>query len=441
MAPGMVDTVRHMKEKCSRRQAQVMVIGQGHVGFPLALHIAQSGFRVVGLDKDPCRVASIRDALSPLTKLTDANLVDVLQSGRFEVTCDLERIRDADCIIMCLPTQITGDGAPDITCLMEVATAIASRLVPPALIVLESTSPPGTARNTILPVLERSQHCVGRDFFLAVSPERYDPGNALHRIGSTPRLVGGITRFCQEVATCFYSQFCQEVKAVKTPEIAELAKLLENTFRFVNVGLANEMAMLCDRLDIDVWEVIQAAATKPFGFMPHYPGAGVGGACIPIVPSYLAALAREHDLPMRFISAAQEVNDEMPNFVIEKLSRLLARQGKHLDAATVLVIGTTYKANVPDCRESPAFEVLVQLRLRGAEALYHDPLVPELTLRDGAQLTSELLADSLLERIDAAVLVTPHDDVDYDRIAQMCPVVLDTRNALRDLGRGNVIPL
>jgi UDP-N-acetyl-D-glucosamine dehydrogenase len=417
------------------------IVGLGYVGLPLALAFAEAGNEVVGLDLDAAKLADLAAGRSYIEDVDDAELA--AQAERLSVTADYADLADCEAVIVCVPTPLSSSREPDLSYLRDASAQVAAHLQPGQLIVLESTSYPGTTREELLPALSEGGRTVGEDFYLAFSPERIDPGRSDHTIRTTPKLVGGITPACTEHARDLYAQICDTVEVLSSPETAELAKLLENIFRSVNIALVNEVAQLCDRLDIDVWEVVDAAATKPFGFMPFYPGPGLGGHCIPIDPFYLTWKAREFDHTTRFIELAGEINRAMPARVVEKLAAAIdATHGKGLRNSRILLIGIAYKKNVDDTRESPAFKLLELLEARGANTFFHDPFVAAIPkLREHPEFAGrKSVGLDAIGSYDAVLVVTDHDKVDWARVAQ-ASLVVDTRNALarRSLAPKNLV--
>jgi UDP-N-acetyl-D-glucosamine dehydrogenase len=410
------------------------IIGLGYVGLPLAAEAARGGVRVLGLDVSPPVVEGVNAGRSHIQDLTDEDIGDLVQAGLLEATTDPARLRECDAISICVPTPLSKTGDPDISFVSEATEAVAGALRPGQLVVLESTTYPGTTREVLLPALERGGLQVGKDFFLCFSPERVDPGNQVWTTRNTPKVIGGITEACLERGLAVYRRFIDEVIPVSSPEAAELTKLLENTFRAVNIGLVNEVALMADRLGVDVWEVIDAAATKPFGFMKFTPGPGLGGHCIPIDPHYLSWKMRTLNYKTRFIDLAAEINAEMPMFVIGKVREALNRVKKAVNGSRILVLGVAYKPDIDDIRESPALDILGVLAAEGAEVLFHDPFISAVH-EDGHDWRSSPLTDELLESVDAAVIVTDHSQVDYARVLERAPIVVDTRNATLGLER------
>ena len=422
---------REQAPRDGRPTPEVAVVGMGYVGLPLAVTFAQAGVPVLGLDISTERVRAINAGRSYIEDVPSDELAPLTESGLMRATDSWDAIRWVDAILICLPTPLTGHREPDLSLVLGGAEQLAQRLRPGHLVVLESTTYPGTTRDEIAPVLERSGLKVGADFHLAFSPERVDPGREDWTTRTTPKVVGGMTEACTQRAVELYSRACETVVPVSTPEVAELTKLLENIFRSVNIALVNELAVLCDRMDIDVWEVVGAAATKPFGFMPFRPGPGLGGHCIPIDPFYLTWKAREFDLHTEFIELAGKVNSQMPEFCVNKAARALNSRRKALNGSAVLVVGVAYKPNVNDVRESPALRIIDLLHEEGAEVTYHDPHVSELTSHG---LRSTELTDAVLRSQDLVVIVTDHDGIDWRMIADNGDLVLDLRNVVPDAG-------
>jgi UDP-N-acetyl-D-glucosamine dehydrogenase len=403
------------------------IVGLGYVGLPLAVAFADAGCEVVGVDVDAGRVAALSEGRSPIEDVPDAALQAVLD--RMELTTRAVELHEADAIIVCVPTPLTRNREPDLGPLLAASRALAGVMRRDQVVILESTTFPGTTREHMVPLLEESGLRAGEDFALAFSPERVDPGRTDYTLRNTPRVVGGLTPECTRRAAAIYEQVCDHIVCVSTPEAAELSKLLENIFRSVNIALVNELAMLADRMGIDIWEVVDAAATKPYGFMRFDPGPGMGGHCLPVDPFYLSWKAREYDLSTEFIELAGKVNQRMPYYCLEKAERALNDAGKPVRGSRVLVVGVAYKAGVGDLRESPALKIIDLLCERGAEIAYHDPHVPELADRG---LRSVAL-DGALESSDLAVIVTAHPEVDHGAVVERAPLVLDLRGVTRDL--------
>ena len=417
-------------ERIATRQARVGLIGLGYAGLPLAVAFAEAGFPVVGVDLSAERVSALNAGRSYVGDIPAQRLAPLLEQERFTATSDYDALADVDAVTICVPTPLSKTKAPDVSAIVGAVEALAPRLRPGQLLVLESTSYPGTTEEVLRPVIERHGLTIGEDVFLAFAPERVNPGDTRFGTRNTPKLIGGCTPACRDLAVALYRTIVDEVVAVSSPTVAETAKLLENTFRAVNVALANEMALMCERLGIDVWEVIDAAATKPFGFMPFYPGPGLGGHCIPIVPHYLAWKLKTLGYEARFIALADEVNSERPGHVVNRIADALNDEAKPLRGSRIVVLGVTYKPDVADTRESPPLEVLSLLLAKGADAVYHDPHVPAVEL-DGRRLESVALDERTLGEADCVVVATDHRGYDWDRIAEHSRLLVDTRNATR----------
>lgn len=428
--------------KFAAGRGTIGVVGLGYVGLPLSATFAEGGFDVVGFDVDPGKVVALRSGESYIRHIPAERLQPLLVDapttrGRsFFPTDDFDRLADCDAILICVPTPLTRNREPDLTFVEQTAAAIALRLRPGQLVVLESTTYPGTTDDVVRPILERGGLVAGRDYYLAFSPEREDPNNASFNTKSIPKLVGGVTPACCRVAVAMYGAVLDRVVPVSSAQVAEAAKLLENIYRSVNIALVNELKVLFDRMGLDVWEVIDAAATKPFGFTPFYPGPGLGGHCIPIDPFYLTWKARQYDLTTRFIELAGEINHAMPAFVVQKVADALNERGRSVKGSKILVIGVSYKRDLDDTRESPALRVLDLLSRKGAQIAYHDPYVPSLgrSRRYDFQLQSVPLSPARLAEYDATVITTDHGNVDYSMIVEHSAVVIDTRNATASVG-------
>ena len=414
--------------KAERRQIQFGIVGLGYVGLPLAVELAQAGYRVLGFDLNPDVVEGLNAGRSHVKDVTDAQLQK--QCERFSATTDMSRLSEPDAISICVPTPLSKFKDPDVSFIVAATEAVKRRLRRGQAIILESTTYPGTTREIMLPALESTGLTVGQDFFLAFSPERVDPGNSRYGTRNTPKVVGGITADCRRVAVALYQPAIDTLVPVSTTEAAELVKLLENTFRSVNIGLVNEMAIVCDKLGVDVWEVIEAAATKPFGFMKFLPGPGLGGHCIPIDPHYLAWKMRGLNYKTRFIDLAGELNTEMPMFWVHKVAEALNGQGKAVRGASVLVLGVAYKRDVEDIRESPALDIIRLLEGQGAYVTYFDPHVPRFR-EDGQEFQSVELTPDVVAAADCVMIVTDHTAVDYRMIKRMAKLIVDTRNAIK----------
>jgi len=415
--------------KAERRQILFGIVGLGYVGLPLAVELARAGYRVLGFDVNPDVVEGLNQGRSHVKDVTDAQLQRAMECGRFSATTDMSRLSEPDAISICVPTPLSKFKDPDVSFIVAATEAVKRRLRRGQAIILESTTYPGTTREIMLPALESTGLKVGKDFFLAFSPERVDPGNQSYGTRNTPKVVGGITADCRAVAVALYQPAIDTLVPVTTTEAAELVKLLENTFRSVNIGLVNEMAIVCDKLGVNVWEVIEAAATKPFGFMKFLPGPGLGGHCIPIDPHYLAWKMRGLNYKTRFIDLAGELNTEMPMFWVRKLSEALNSRGKAVQGASVLVLGVAYKRNIEDIRESPALDIIRLLEGQGARVSYFDPHVPRFR-EDGQEFRSVELTPEVVAAADCVIVVTDHTAVDYRMIKRHAKLVVDTRNAI-----------
>jgi UDP-N-acetyl-D-glucosamine dehydrogenase len=416
------------------RSNSVAVIGAGYVGLPLAVAFASTGSTVVCIDKDPMKVDAIRRGDSYIEDVPSVLLGTLIAEGRLDADTAIERVADVDSIVICLPTPLSTNREPDLRIVTAAADELANHLRPGQLVVLESTTFPGTTRDILRPILERSGLVAGCDFHLAMSPERIDPGRTDYTIRTTPKVVGGLTPACSARATALYSGCIDTLVPVSTCEAAELTKLLENIFRTVNIALVNELAMLCDRMGINVWEVIDAASTKPYGFMRFTPGPGLGGHCLPIDPFYLTWKAREYDFPTEFIELAGKVNQHMRYYCADRISRALNDHGKATRGSKILLLGVSYKENVGDVRESPALKLIELLHERGADVSYHDPHVSDLVAA-GLNLVSVPLTDQRIAEADIVCVVTAHNGVDYRNVAERAQLVLDFRNtvpAVRD---------
>jgi UDP-N-acetyl-D-glucosamine dehydrogenase len=428
-----------LERKLRARSARVAVIGLGYAGLPMAVEFARAGFVTVGLDVDPAKVERIGLGCSPVSNVTDAEIASLRTGDRLTASTDPRVLDTADVAVICVPTPLTATGQPDLRFVETAGATIGEHLHQGMLVILQSTCGPGTTSNTLQPLLENTSGLrTGDDFYLVFAPERIDPGNTRYTVKNTPKIVGGSSPESTRLGCLLYSACIDEVLPVSSPEIAELAKLVENTFRFINISFINEMALLCDRLGVNIWEVIEAAKTKPFAFMPHYPSPGVGGHCIPVVPQYLQAAALDHGLPSELIPAANRINDAMPKMVVDKLEDALEDRGQRLVAASVLVIGVTYKPGIADIRESAAIRVLEETLARGARVAYHDPLMPTLTVA-GKTVASVALDSTDVAAFDAVVLLTPHTGIDYARVIRAARLVIDTHSGLQPREAPNVI--
>jgi UDP-N-acetyl-D-glucosamine dehydrogenase len=414
---------------------KVGIIGLGYVGLPLAVAFAEAGHAVTGLDSDARKVERLRNGRSDVEDVPGERLAALGDS--FAPTTDREALGECDAVLICVPTPLANHREPDLTYLVDAATSLSGTLRRGQLVVLESTTYPGTTRDRLKPILEESGLAAGRDFHLAYSPERIDPGRTDYTIRTTPKIVGGLTEACRDRAVELYGEVCDVVVPVSGPESAELTKLLENIFRSVNIALVNELARLCDRMEIDIWEVVEAAGTKPFGFMPFEPGPGMGGHCLPVDPFYLAFAAREHDFYTEFVELAGKINQTQPDFCVRKIERTLNDASKPVRGSRVLLLGVAYKGGVGDLRESPALKIIGLLRDLGADVVYHDPHVPEVTEHG---LSSADLAEEL-PRADIACVITAHPEVDYERVVAEAPLVLDFRGVTRGIQAEHLVRL
>lgn len=419
-----------LQEKISTRSLHVAVIGLGYVGLPLAITFAEAGFQVTGIDIDQQKIDQVCRGQSYIPDISSSTLKALLETKRLHFTTDYAVLDDIDAISICVPTPLRKTRDPDISYIISVTQQVRAHLHPGQLVVLESTTYPGTTDEVVLLELESTGLKVGTDFFLAFSPERIDPGNPDFNTQTTPKIVGGITSNCTRVAQSFYSAAIEQVVPVSSARVAEMTKLLENTFRAVNIGLVNEIAIICEKLHINTWEVIEAAATKPFGFMPFQPGPGLGGHCIPIDPHYLSWKLKTLDYTARFIELATEINSGMPHYIVNKIGEALNEQRRSFNGATVLVLGVAYKCNVGDVRESPAFDIIQALLRNRAVVLYNDEYVPSLTLHNQT-LHSQPLSTDLLQAADCVVIVTDHSYYDVPWIVRAARCIVDTRNMTR----------
>jgi UDP-N-acetyl-D-glucosamine dehydrogenase len=427
-----------LAEKIRTHTACAGVIGLGYVGLPLAMELARAGFAVSGIDNDPQKVHSLLQGQSYIEDIPSELVAGFVERHGFTATTDFAAIQHLDTINICVPTPLRKTKDPDMSYVVAAAEQVAQYLHPGMLIILESTTYPGTTDELILPMLERNGLREGRDFFLCFSPERVDPGNKQFQTRNIPKVVGGISKEATRLAALLYSQAVDTVVPVSSTRVAEMVKLLENTFRMINIGLANEMAVLCDRMGINVWEVIEAAATKPFGFMPFYPGPGLGGHCIPVDPFYLSWKSKQAGAEARFIELAGQINSQMPLFVVEKIQSALNERGKPVKGSRIHLVGVAYKRNVSDMRESPALDVIALLERKGGRISFTDPHVPQLRW-DGGTLLSRPLDEAA--EADCAVIITDHAGVDYGRLVEISPLVVDTRNVLRGLQSIKIVRL
>ena len=417
--------------KILSHKARPGIVGLGYVGLPLAMVLSEAGFRVTGLDIAKAKIKLLNSGRSDIDDISDATVRTAVKAGRFIATDDPKHIAHLDTISICVPTPLSKTKDPDVSYILAAVDWVKNNMRKGTLVVLESTTYPGTTEELILPILESTGMKVGKDFFLAFSPERVDPGNATFTTKNTPRVVGGVTPACTKVAKVFYEQTIPNVHAVSSTKAAEMVKLLENTFRSVNIGLVNEVALMCDRLNINVWEIIDAAASKPFGFMPFYPGPGLGGHCIPIDPHYLSWKLKSLNYYARFIELAGEINSHMPEYVVHRTIKLLnEKPGLAIGKSTILVLGLAYKKDIKDVRESPALDVIKLLKDEGAKVLYNDPHVAQFREEHGI-MKSTKVTEALLKKVDLVVIVTDHNAYDYQWIVKHAKLVFDTRNATK----------
>ena len=423
------DWERDLIAKAESRTALIGVVGLGYVGLPLVAEMAEAGYKVLGFDVTQRVVDMVSRGVSHVQDVPTERLAKYVKAGKVTATTDLSRMGEPDCLAICVPTPLSKSRDPDVSFILAATDAVARTIRPGQLVVLESTTYPGTTRELMLPALEKSGLKVGQDFFLAFSAERVDPGNPRFHTKNTPKVMGGITPACSRVVVAIYQPAIDTLVPVSSPEAAELAKLLENTFRSVNIGLVNEMAIVCDKLGVDVWEVIDAAATKPFGFMKFTPGPGVGGHCIPLDPHYLAWKMRTLNYRTRFIEVAGEINSQMPEYWVEKVTAALNQQSKAVKGAKLLVIGVAYKPDIDDIRESPAMDVIRLLQQLGGIVEYHDPYIPEFR-EDALTMKSVPLDAARVRGSDCVIIVTDHTDLDYAMIGREAKALVDTRHAV-----------
>ena len=436
--PTQSATAAILADKIQSRTARVGVVGLGYVGLPLAVEFGEAGFDVTGIDLSEGKAARVNAGDSYIGDVPSSALEPLARSGRLRATTDFSVIRDLDTINICVPTPLRKTKDPDMSYIIAACEEIAKYFHPGLLVILESTTYPGTTEELVLPMLEKSGLKVGTDFFLCFSPERVDPGNAKFQTKNIPKVVGGSTPACTELGRLFYSQALQTVVPVSSTQVAEMVKLLENTFRMINIGLVNEMAIMCDGMGINVWEVISAAATKPFGFMPFYPGPGLGGHCIPIDPFYLSWKTKQAGIEARFIELAGYINGQMPHFVVNKVQNALNEVGKPVKGSKIHIYGVAYKRDIEDVRESPALDIIHLLQKRGATISFSDPHVPEIRLEDATLLAQDSAA---LKTADCIVIVTDHAAFDYKALVAQAALIVDTRNALKDFESDKIVRL
>ncbi|HSR48597.1 MAG TPA: nucleotide sugar dehydrogenase [Anaerolineales bacterium] len=431
--PGLPAAAENLIERFRSRQAEIGIVGLGYVGLPLAIVLAEAGFKVTGIDLDPKKVEAIRRGESYIEDIPSAEVAALVQSGRLQASSDFGSLAGADGVSICVPTPLRKTGDPDLSFIVSATQALRPALHAGMVVILESTTYPGTTRELVVSELDRPDLQVGHDFFVAFSPERVDPGRQDWTTKNTPKVIGGITPACTAVAAAMYEQAIETIVPVSSAEVAEMTKLLENTFRAVNIAMVNEMVLMCDRLGLDVWEVIEAASTKPFGYMRFLPGPGLGGHCIPIDPLYLSWKMKSMKYNARIIDLASEINTNMPRYVVERVQDALNQRGKALRGSRLLVVGVAYKPDISDIRESPALDVIGLLRGKGAEVAYYDPHVPSLE-HEGWGLTSvdDLAAEA--RRSDCVVIITHHSAIDYRSLVDAASLIFDTRNAVGGAG-------
>ena len=439
MTPLTTSVAEALQDKIKARTARVGVVGLGYVGLPLAVEFARAGFQVTGIDIDESKIAALNRGESYVQDVPTATLKRHVESGKFDATTDFSIVKDLDTINIAVPTPLRKTKDPDMSYIVAACQEIAKYMHPGLLVILESTTYPGTTDELLLPMFERPGLAVGQDFFLCFSPERVDPGNPNFQTVNIPKVVGGITPVCTELGSLFYSQALEKVVPVSSTRVAEMVKLLENTFRMINIGLVNEMALMCDQMGINVWEIIDAAATKPFGFMPFYPGPGLGGHCIPIDPFYLSWKTKQSGIEARFIELAGYINGHMPHFVVDKIQNALNDHAKPLRGSQVHVLGVAYKRDIDDPRESPALDVMHLLKKRGARVTYSDPYILKVRVDEGEiESTDE---GTQRQNADCVVIITDHALFDYDALVKEARLVVDTRNALKNFKSEKIVRL
>ncbi len=427
-------------EKIKTKRAKIGVVGLGYVGLPLALEFVRSGYCVTGIDKSKERVESLKKGESYVIDIRDEDIAQFVEKGLLHVTDDASVLSSLDVISVCVPTPLTKTKDPDMSYIINVGREIKKYMHRDQLFILESTTYPGTTEELVQPMIEEGGLKAGKDFYLAFSPERIDPGNKRYSIKNVPKIVGGVTQQCTDLACTLYSQIIETIVPVSSPKVAEMVKLLENTFRSVNIALVNEIAIMSEKLGIDVWEVIDAAKTKPFGFMSFYPGPGLGGHCIPIDPLYLSWVAKKNGFELRFIALADQINSAMPEFVVEKITDALNSVEKSVKGSNIHILGVAYKRDVNDVRESPALEIMNILRLKGAKVTYTDPYIPEIDSQE-LSIKSKPLSKEFLSKIDCSVIVTDHSNFNYDLIVSHSKLIVDTRNALKGINKKHIVRL
>ena len=431
--------VRNELEKLiAEKRACIGVVGLGYVGLPLIVEFCLKGMNGIGFEVDEKKASDVNAGNSYIVDVPSENVKKCVDDGKLLATTDFSKLSECDVIIICVPTPLRKTKDPDMSFILSAGEQIKKYKRPGQLVILESTTYPGTTDEVLKPILEVGGFELDKDFLLAFSPERVDPGNPQFQTHNIPKVVGGVSKDSTEIAAMLYGTIVDDVHAVSSARVAEACKLWENTFRAINIGMANEMAKLCNALGIDTWEVVRAAATKPFGFMPFYPGPGIGGHCIPLDPHYLSWKARQHGFDSQFISLAEQVNSGMPEYVVKLTSAALNQNKKALNGSKILVLGVAYKKDIDDMRESPALSIIDLLRAKGAEVVYHDPFVPEVTfdhaytIGEAEPLTNSELTDQLLKDSDCAIICTEHSGIDYKKVCELAPLIVDTRNALNE---------
>ena len=429
-----------LEQRLRNKSALLGVIGLGYVGLPLAVEKAKAGYRVIGFDVQPHKVDMVNQGINYIGDVVDEELAEIVKAGMLTATSDFSRISELDCVSICVPTPLDRYQQPDLSYVKSTAETIAKHMHRDMLIVLESTTYPGTTEELLRPILENGGLKCGIDFFLAFSPERVDPGNRIYKTKNTPKVVGGVTPTCTELAATLYESVLEaEVFKASSPAVAEMEKILENTYRNINIGLINELAMLCDKMGINIWEVIEAAKTKPYGFQAFYPGPGLGGHCIPLDPYYLSWKAREYGFHTSMIEASMMINDRMPEYCVERAARILNKVKKPLNGSQVLVLGVAYKQDIDDYRESPAIKVIDHLEERGAEVVFFDPYIKEYKHEGKVKRGADALTKELIESADLVMVTTAHTTVDYDFVQQHAKLVFDTKNAMNEVrDRSNI---
>jgi UDP-N-acetyl-D-glucosamine dehydrogenase len=430
----MMSAVSTLLNKIETRRARAGVVGLGYVGLPLAVELAKAGFHTTGIDLDERKIQAVNSGRSYIPDVATDDVRALQQAGRLDATTDFSVVKELDTINICVPTPLRKTKDPDMSYIVNAVEAIAEHLHPGLLIILESTTYPGTTDEVVQPLLEATGLKAGRDFFLAFSPERVDPGNPTFQTHNVPKVVGGLTSDCLRLASALYGSAIKTIVPVSSTRVAEMVKLLENTFRAVNIGLVNELALMCDRMNIDVWEVVDAARTKPFGFMAFYPGPGLGGHCIPIDPFYLSWKAKQSGFDPRFIELAGHINGSMPHYVVEKVGEALNTKRKAINGSTILIAGVAYKRDIDDMRESPALDVMGLLHQKGANVAYADPYVPEVHAREWSgrkDIKAVEVPRGAFGRYDCVVIITDHKTFDYDAMVAEADLVVDTRNAIK----------